>query len=294
MSSLQQNREEILALRRAAEACVASWISAQHSPEDAVHSKGPKCDRVDSNCQVLFVEDDGRFRVCEGSAYQLPSALSNGECRVKCVDRLNVGQRTAAAVQIEIATSKPPGKPSAAVGSNGSDVAGWLVFLFAENAWRCISAALSHGNDANVEPYSEFETLKEVVWGGYRQVNRDCDGAKMAQYFHETCRLTYVDAETGKVRILNSQEFCDMVRLRYSLEPHKHYVHLENDDRVAAKDELLSGQFATPLVAMVKLKVGHPPFLWTDFLTVSKLRNGRWWIVHKSSCSEPLLVDEKL
>ena len=42
---------------------------------------------------------------------------------------------------------------------------------------------------------------------------------------------------------------------------------------------------------MVTLKVGHPPMLWTDVLTCARLGE-RWWIVAKSSCSEPLLADE--
>ena len=49
------------------------------------------------------------------------------------------------------------------------------------------------------------------------------------------------------------------------------------------------------------LKVGHPPMLWTDVLTCARLggsgsggSSNRWWIVAKSSCSQPLLADEKV
>ena len=83
-----------------------------------------------------------------------------------------------------------------------------------------------------------------------------------------------------------------MVVERYSLPLHQPYAHLRDDPRVAAEDSLLSVSFAAPDLCMVVLKVGHPPMLWTDVLTCARPAGGRWWIVAKSSCSEPLLADE--
>ena len=69
------------------------------------------------------------------------------------------------------------------------------------------------------------------------------------------------------------------------------YDLMRDDPRAAAQDTLISVAFAAPDVAMVVLKVGHPPMLWTDVLTCA-IVGGKWWIVAKSSCSEPLLKDE--
>ena len=115
----------------------------------------------------------------------------------------------------------------------------------------------------------------------------------MPRYFHETCRLTFVDG-TGSVVIIDSRQFCNMVETRYTTPMHKDYAHLRDDPRVGSRDALLSidfGSLSTP-IAMVVLTVAHPPCLWTDLLTVAKLQ-GKWWIVHKSSVKDPFLEEEK-
>lgn len=90
--------------------------------------------------------------------------------------------------------------------------------------------------------------------------------------------------------LLTSLEL-DLSLRSYTLPMHAPYAHLRDDPRVAAEDSLLSVTFATPDVCMVVLKVGHPPMLWTDVLTCARVAE-KWWIVAKSSCSEPLLADE--
>ena len=113
----------------------------------------------------------------------------------------------------------------------------------------------------------------------------------MAEVFHPRCRLTYTGAD-GAVVIKSQAEFVRMVSERYTTPMHAPYAHLRDDPRVAAQYTLLGATFATPDVCMVVLKMGHPPMLWTDVLTVGRLGGGRWWILAKSSCSEPLLEDE--
>ena len=99
----------------------------------------------------------------------------------------------------------------------------------------------------------------------------------MAKVFHPKCRLTYTGGD-GKVVIKSQDEFLAMVRDRYSTPMHAPYAHLRDDPRAAAGDTLLSITFATPDLAMVVLKVGHPPCLWTDLLTCARI-GGQWWIV---------------
>jgi hypothetical protein len=84
------------------------------------------------------------------------------------------------------------------------------------------------------------------------------------------------------------------VTLRYAMDAHRPYEHWK--DRAREKTTLISIDFATPDLAMVMLKIGHPPFLWTDLLTCMKIDKSidkdddtsskQWWIVHKSSCHE--------
>ena len=97
--------------------------------------------------------------------------------------------------------------------------------------------------------------------------------------------------EPGDVVIKTQSDFLAMVGDRYSAPMHAPYAHLRDDPRAAAGDTLLSINFATPDLATVVLKVGHPPCLWTDLLTCARF-GGQWWIVAKSSCKEPLLVLE--
>jgi Putative lumazine-binding len=122
-----------------------------------------------------------------------------------------------------------------------------------------------------------------MVWDGYCDANNSCRGDLMKRCFHEQCRLTYVD-DSDNLQIMDCDSFCHMVTHRYTLDAHKPYEHWKDSAR--DKTSLISIDFATPDLAMVMLKVGHPPFLWTDLLTCMKIDSARWWIVHKSSCHE--------
>lgn len=170
-----------------------------------------------------------------------------------------------------------------------------MVLLLDKGTWKAISLALSDNCEQRgtvVLPETIHQVTK-LVWDGYCGANRACDGAAMAQVFHETCRLTYSDLEQT-IQIKDQRTFCEKVSTRYESEaPHVPYAHLKNDPRASECDSILSIDFCTNVVALVTLKVGHPPFLWTDFLTCARLDDGKWWIVHKSSCNEPFLMDLK-
>ncbi|CAE7330612.1 unnamed protein product [Symbiodinium natans] len=225
-------------------------------------------------CSVLHVELDGSFRSTPGAEYVLPSGSSVDQAVVETVRVLQAGGKNSAAVYARIA----------------GEVSLWLVFLKGER-WQCISAAVSTPGEMT-EP-KDFDGISGCVWQGYCRANRACDGKAMAEYFHDTCRLTFVDG-TGSVVIIDSAQFCNMVQTRYTTPMHKDYAHLQHDPRIASRDSLLSidfGSLSAP-VAMVVLTVAHPPCLWTDLLTVAKIQ-GKWWIVHKSSCKDPFLEEEK-
>ena len=71
----------------------------------------------------------------------------------------------------------------------------------------------------------------------------------------------------------------------------------------AASDSLLALDFAGPGVCRAILRVGYPPFLYTDVLLLLKQDQqpqqqqrlesaGGWWIVAKSSGNVPFLKEE--
>ena len=203
------------------------------------------------------------------------------------------------------------------------DRAGWLTLLLEGGSWAVISDVTSKVERPFTISPREMTAALSACWEEYCGANRVCDGARMAQIFHPLCRLTYTGPDGSVVikpraltpciksnvatlaaRFASSLHvrarlsafaedvFVTMVSERYSTPLHAPYAHLQGDPRVGAHDTLLGVTFATPDVAMVVLKVGHPPMLWTDVLTCARLAGDRWWIVAKSSCSEPLLADE--
>ena len=166
--------------------------------------------------------------------------------------------------------------------------AGWLTLLMDKGAWIVISAVTS--TTAGSSTPADMAAVVKACWEEYCGANRTCDGERMAEVFHRRCRLTYTGPD-GALVIKPHDAFVQMVSERYTTPMHAPYAHLRDDPRVAAEDSLLSVSFAAPDLCMVMLKVGHPPMLWTDVLTCARLGE-RWWIVAKSSCSEPLLADE--
>ena len=166
---------------------------------------------------------------------------------------------------------------------------GFLTLLQHAGEWVVIAAVTAATKSSLVTP-ADFAAVAAACWDEYGGANRACDADRMAKVFHPQCRLTYTGSD-GAVVIKSQQEFLAMVRDRYSTPMHAPYAHLRDDPRAAAGDTLLSITFATPDLAMVVLKVGHPPCLWTDLLTCARIGT-KWWIVAKSSCKEPLLEDE--
>ena len=260
-------------VRKAAFDCLEAWRqTTRKEPAAGMHAA----------CSVLWVEPGGTtYQSCRGSEFEL--SREETPFSVVSVKIMPVGNQSAAAVHVTTA---------------GASVAGWMVFLKTA-AWQCISAAFACNTAVVVVLPDDFaHVIEDMAWNGYCAANRACDGARMAQFFHQTCRLTFVN-DDNEVEIMNQQTFCDMVTHRYERPPHAAFRHLQENDHsrrvVASQDSLLAVDFATPTLALVTLKVGHPPYLWTDYLTVAALDGGgqKWWIVHKSSCHERFLEDER-
>jgi hypothetical protein len=272
-------------VKLAAQECLNVWASATTS-EDRREQETPT---IHLACSVLELSDsaDGTsstYASSQGTTYSLPSA-SSAALSVRSVKVLDVGSKSASSVHVG-------GSAGSAGDNGGAPLQGWLILLLENDQWKCISAAFSRDQKFRSIRPEDFSDVMALTWDGYCGANRACDGVAMAKVFHETCRLTYV--YNNVVQIKSQEVFCHkMVTDRYSQEEmHIPYAHLQNDPRAAQGDTLLSVDFATSDLAMVALKVGHPPCLWTDILICAKI-NGQWWIVHKSSCSKPFLVDLK-
>ena len=186
---------------------------------------------------------------------------------------------------------------SATVEYESNICSGYVTLLaVADSAWTAISVVSVDCTNRSVCTSEDLSGAVACCWEGYCKANRACDGTAMSQFFHPECRLTYSSKEKdGSVTVVSSTEFYDMVANRYSLPIHSPYAKFKDSSEVSARDSLLGVSLVAPELAFVRLKVGHPPFLWTDLLVCAKIREslastgdfGRWWIVAKSSSSDP-------
>ena len=73
-------------------------------------------------------------------------------------------------------------------------------------------------------------------------------------------------------------DFYERVTNRWQLPEHSQYAHLQNQpERVASQDTLLSIDFAGPNVAHASLRIGYPPVVYMDSLSLLRLADGRWF-----------------
>lgn len=248
-------------VRNAVIQCLAMWTSKDESPSsDSLHPQACIV-QVDSTSEGNYTSQPGKiFRFSSSTSFHVPK-----------IHIVSVGNQSLASALV-----------------TSDQYCGWIILLHF-GQWQCISATFSPPR--NTVTQQEHHEVIRLTWDGYCRANRACDGEQMATVFHEICRLTEAvdDANDGRTLFLkNQQEFCELVANRYNDPTNRHYPfrHLRDNPSVVARyDSLDAIEFATDRVALVTLRVGHPPCLWTDFLTVAKL-SSRWWIVHKSSCAD--------
>jgi hypothetical protein len=305
--------------------------STKHSSNNSdihTHNIGSFCPYMHAQCSVIQIVPQSMetnimgnptstsYTTTNGSLYKLPPDITFDISSLRILKSINKDEPSivvpslAGVVSVQIVSDNH--LPQSPV------ISGWIVLLKNRlDQWQCISGAISVAQSSPLLPNqtmvvqpTDIQDVMECVWDGYCMANRACDGIKMAQVFHETCRLTYVaddsltppktnsvdndvivDVDDG-IRVINCKSFCDKVTNRYKTEAaHIPYAHLQNDPLVSSCDEIIGIEFAenSPNVAMVLLKIGHPPCLWTDALTCAKLGN-KWFIVHKSSTNAPFLT----
>jgi hypothetical protein len=256
-------------VRKAARSCVHSWM--QPPGEGKVQA----VDCIHEKCSLLVLYPGGNYSSWALKQAKLFTFCSEFELKVllesnfQSVKILNAGNKSAAAVHVSV-----------------GPVNGWMVMLCTQHEWKCISAVFSRSPTPKQQVLPmDFQDVATLSWDGYCAANRACDAKAMASVFHGTCRLTYSD-DDGNVQVFEQSAFCKKVANRYTEDtPHIPFASFRDNQEIGQFDSLDSIEFSSPNVAMVTLKVGHPPFLWTDLLTCAKLE-GQWWIVHKSSCSQ--------
>jgi len=204
---------------------------------------------------------------------------------------LTVLDEYTAAAKVQITLPPSTASPIPAVGN--TVYTDFLVLLLdATLGWKIISKVFASGQASNAIASKDFVDVLEAA-NRYLAAGRAQDGAGMAKVFHPSCRLTF--SLGGSITIISSAQFCERVEKRWEMDIHKAWSHLKDDPRIASGDTLLGVDFAGPKEALVTLKVGYPPFLYTDFLSFCKLGEGeaaQWWITAKSSCNVPFLAEE--
>ena len=291
-------------LDAAAHSCVDWWLRDDDLETGAYCDCDPR-HMHPTACRAVYVDEDGHYQASTGREFRFGSLLDGAQemafpCETLQCDLVRAGDdQSAAAIHVCVY----------------DQLDGWLVFLKTTTTWQCISAAFGSllVSDMSHEPsQEELADVRHCAWDGYVAANRACDASRMADCLHPDFRLTKVvttatatisthdTTPTSSLLIQSRDVFCDKVAHRYQRAPHGDYAHLQHDPRAAQHDACLWVSISSPRVAMVKLKIGHPPCLWTDMLTCVRLLCGsgpnekdRWTIVHKSSCCEGLLVDEK-
>ena len=162
--------------------------------------------------------------------------------------------------------------------------AGYLMALKPAAGWTVISLVFENlsGDLSKITPTDMAEPIS-ACWDRYCVANRFCDTTAMADVFHSSSRLMFVD-DKSNIQEFSSQEFCTLVKDRYQQPPHDKYAAYKSNHQITSERDTLQGcSMISPNLALVRLKVGHPPCLWSDLLVCAKLTDDKWWIVAKSS-----------
>mmetsp|Transcript_22877 Transcript_22877/g.50008 ORF Transcript_22877/g.50008 Transcript_22877/m.50008 type:complete len:295 (+) Transcript_22877:133-1017(+) len=178
-----------------------------------------------------------------------------------------------------------------------------LVLMNSGIGWQIISKAskgrpLAEALEGACPSTQSDVSLLTSAATTYMRSNREADADGMAGVFHAASRLTFL--ANSDLVIVPANDFIARVRDRWSVPMHAPYQHLRDDPRTSAHDSLLSIDLVDRDLAVVTLKVGFPPVLYTDILTFARLptcqdaqgASCQFWIIAKSSINVPHLANE--
>ncbi|CAJ1358035.1 unnamed protein product [Effrenium voratum] len=194
--------------------------------------------------------------------------------------RLDFASPRCCAAKVQIALSAAKNSPTPSF----TDVlyTDFLVLLRLGGRWQIISkvfASVPLSEPSYEEPYDALAySVAEPVRGVqdyFRGGHLGCPEI-LGQNFHANARLCFSNEEEKLVR-WSQAEFFEVLKSR---------APTATDTRALRFDKILGVDKAGPDVALIKLQIGYPPQLYTDFLSMLRI-SGRWWIIAKSSDSKP-------
>lgn len=157
-----------------------------------------------------------------------------------------------------------------------------LLLLRLHGKWQIISKVFSSVPLTELSYEERLDDLPFAVGEPVRGVLEYYRGGHLArpeiikENFHSSARLTFSNDSEDLV-CWSQEEFFEVIRGMPATCA---------DSSALRFDKILSVDKAGPDVAMIKLQIGYPPVLYTDFLSMFRLRGNRWWIVAKSSDGE--------
>eukprot|EP00427_Karlodinium_veneficum_P041580 CAMPEP_0169262322 /NCGR_PEP_ID=MMETSP1016-20121227/43644_1 /TAXON_ID=342587 /ORGANISM="Karlodinium micrum, Strain CCMP2283" /LENGTH=281 /DNA_ID=CAMNT_0009344837 /DNA_START=9 /DNA_END=852 /DNA_ORIENTATION=- len=180
-------------------------------------------------------------------------------------DKIDIASTRCAVAKVQIALPASPTSPTPSF----TDVlyTDFLVLLRLGGEWKIISkvfSAVPLPQSSYHEPYDSLGfTCAEPVRGvlEYYRGGHLSQTEIMSENFHEVARLCYADVAEHLV-CLSRSEFFDRVKNRPSTA---------GDSDALKYDKIMSVDKAGPDVALIKLQIGYPPMLYTDFLSMLKL-----------------------
>eukprot|EP00931_Biecheleriopsis_adriatica_P122561 TRINITY_DN97565_c0_g1_i1.p1 TRINITY_DN97565_c0_g1~~TRINITY_DN97565_c0_g1_i1.p1 ORF type:complete len:298 (+),score=79.61 TRINITY_DN97565_c0_g1_i1:30-896(+) len=196
------------------------------------------------------------------------------------IEKIDFVSERCAAAKVQIALPASPASPTPTF----TDVlyTDFLVLLRLDGKWQIISKIFSAVPLTQSSYHEAYDALAFACADPVRGVLEYYRGGHLSQTetmsenFHELARLCFSDADE-KLVCWSRGDFFERVQARA----------VTADNAAALKyDKIVSVDKAGPEVALIKLQIGYPPLLYTDILSMLKLE-GRWWIIAKSSDSEP-------
>ncbi len=218
-----------------------------------------------------------------------------------------VDERTAVA-KLQLVLPAPPGLPAPSLAPVRSTA---LAVLLNERGrgWR-ITSKVEVGAPLEVGPGDsaardsvqrrDVAEVADVVWQ-YVAAHRAADATAMRGVYHPLATATFSLGQ--RVHIDDADTFYEQVGRRWSLPDHAPYAHLAEEPRTAACDSILSIDFVGQGACVCTCRVGLPPWVYTDVLSILYLpalvldasrESGRagWWIVANSRAIAPFLAAE--
>lgn len=269
-------------------AALQNYFDALHSSEAEAFGK-----MWHPRGELLQPLPEGKLAVLDADTFQgrvTKRAASMSEDYVKHDKVLTLtmlDERTAAArVQIVLPAAEP------------MHFVDFLVLLRDADGWRIISKAfigkpLTQAQLAPRPPLpADFAAVAGAVWDGFVAANRAGDAEAMRRVFHKSARVTYA-TEDG-LRVMDLEAFAAHVRDRWTLPDHLPFARLRGEARAAGADTLLGVEFAGPDLALATVRLGFPPRLYTEALTLARLEGGVWQVIAATTTAgAPFLEEER-